>query len=46
MPLARIAWLLTIGACLVTSLLLLMSHFDGYAGVFVAIALAASINLF
>ena len=45
MPLSRIAWLATVIACLVTSLILLLSGYLGYAGVLLAIALAAGINL-
>jgi hypothetical protein len=44
-PLNRIAWLTTVGACLVTSLILLVSGYLGYAGVLLAIALSAAINL-
>ena len=45
MDLARAAWLATVAACLVTSLLLLLSGYLGYAGVSLAIGLAAAINL-
>lgn len=45
MPLARIAWLLTVGACLVTAALLFVSHYVGYGCVAVAVAAAAAINL-
>ncbi len=45
MPLSRIAWLTTVGACLILSLILLVSGYLGYAGVLLAIALAAAINL-
>ncbi len=45
MPLSRIAWLTTVGACLVLALILLISGYLGYAGVLLAIALAAAINL-
>ena len=44
--LTRIAWLVTVGICLVTSLILLLSSYDGYAGVTLAVAIAAAINLF
>jgi hypothetical protein len=46
MPLSRIAWLVTVGIGLVTALILLLSGYDGYAGVSLAVALAAAINLF
>ena len=45
MPLSRIAWLVTVAACLIAALILLLSGYDGYAGVAVALALAAAINL-
>jgi hypothetical protein len=44
-PLNRIAWLTTVGICLVISLILLISGYLGYAGVLLAIALSAAINL-
>jgi hypothetical protein len=44
--LARISWLATVGICLITALILLISGYDGYAGVTVAVAIAAAINLF
>ncbi len=44
-PLSRIAWLVTVAICLVASLILLLSGYDGYAGVVLAVALAAAINL-
>ena len=45
MPLSRIAWLVTVAACLLAALILLLSGYDGYAGVVLAVALAAAINL-
>lgn len=45
MPLSRIAWLVTVGICLMSSLILLLSGYDGYAGVVLAVAVAAAINL-
>jgi hypothetical protein len=44
-PLSRIAWLVTVALCVVTSVILLLSGYDGYAGVVFAVALAAAINL-
>jgi hypothetical protein len=44
--LTRIAWLVTVGLCLITSLILVLSGYDGYAGVTLAVAIAAAINLF
>lgn len=45
MPLNRIAWLATVVACLVASLLLLLSGYLGYAGVALAVGISAAINL-
>ena len=45
MPLPRLAWLLTVGACLIAALILLISGYVGYAGVALAVALSAGINL-
>ena len=45
MQLSRIAWLVTVGVCLVTALILVLSGYDGYAGVTLAVAVAAAINL-
>lgn len=45
MPLNRIAWLTTAAICLVVALILLVSGYLGYAGVLLAIALSAAINL-
>ncbi len=45
MPLPRVAWLVTVGICLITAVILLLSGYDGYAGVTLAVALAAAINL-
>ena len=44
-PLSRIAWLVTVAACLITAILLLVSGYDGYAAVAAAIMLSAAINL-
>jgi hypothetical protein len=44
-PLSRIAWLVTVAVCLLTALILLLSGYDGYAGVTLAVAFAAAINL-
>jgi hypothetical protein len=44
-PLSRIAWLVTVGVCLVATVILFLSGYDGYAGVVLAVALAAGINL-
>jgi hypothetical protein len=44
-PITRIAWLVTVGICLVTALLLLLEGYQGYAGVSVAVGAAAAVNL-
>jgi hypothetical protein len=44
-PLSRIAWLVTVAACLIAALVLVLSGYDGYAGVALAVAVAAAINL-
>jgi hypothetical protein len=41
----RIAWIVTTLIALLTSLLLLLAGYDGYAGLGVAVAAAAAINL-
>ena len=45
MPLSRIAWLVTVAICVIASCILLLSDYYGYAGVVLAVALAAAINL-
>jgi len=44
-PLNRIAWLATVIVCLGIALILLLSGYLGYAGVLLAVALSAAINL-
>jgi hypothetical protein len=44
-PLSRLAWLVTVGICLVGAVILLISGYTGYAGVTVAVGIAALINL-
>jgi hypothetical protein len=44
-PLTRIAWLVTIAACLLTAALLLVGGYQGYAGLAVAVGASAAINL-
>jgi hypothetical protein len=41
----RLAWILTVLAALVTALLLLLAGYTGYAGLSLAIAGSAAINL-
>jgi len=45
MQLSRLPWLLTVLACFVTSALLVVSHYRGYAVVAVAVGLSAATNL-
>ncbi|HEX8105890.1 MAG TPA: hypothetical protein VF533_24955 [Solirubrobacteraceae bacterium] len=45
MPFARIAWLATVAACLIAFILLLVSGYQGYAFITLAVALSAAINL-
>ena len=45
MSLSKIAWLTTVGVCLVTAILMLVSGYIGYAGVVIAVGAAAAINL-
>jgi hypothetical protein len=44
-PLPRLAWLVTVGACLIGVVLLLASGYVGYAAVVFAVACSAAINL-
>jgi hypothetical protein len=44
-PLSRLAWVVTVAICLVASLILLLSGYLGYAGVGLAVALSALINV-
>ena len=46
MDLARIWWLLTVGACLIAVLVLVLEGYLGYAGVTLAVAVSAAVNLF
>jgi hypothetical protein len=45
MELTRIAWLTTVGICILAAALLLLSDYYGYAGVLAAVGLSAAINL-
>ncbi len=45
MELNRVAWIVTVVICLVAAVLLLLSGYQGYAAVLVAIGLSAAINL-
>jgi hypothetical protein len=43
--LARIPWVVTVAVCVVTVLTLFLDGYYGYAGVTLAVALAAAINI-
>ena len=43
--LARIGWLATVTACLIAVLILALQGYYGYAGVTLAVAISAAINL-
>jgi hypothetical protein len=45
MTVTRIAWSVTVFVALLTALLLLLSGYNGYAGLGVAVAISAAINL-
>lgn len=45
MNLARIAWLTVVIACLIAVLILALQGYVGYAGVTLAVAISAAINL-
>ena len=45
MAINRVAWLVTVAVALLTALLLLISGYTGYAGLGLAVAIAAAINL-
>ncbi len=46
MTITRLAWIVTVLVSLLTALLLLLSGYDGYAGLSVAVGASAAINLF
>ena len=46
MDLARVWWIVTVVACLVAVLILVLEGYIGYAGVTLAVAIAAAVNLF
>lgn len=44
-PLNRVSWAITVGVCLLTAVLLVISGYQGYAAVAAAVGLSAAINL-
>jgi hypothetical protein len=45
MAVERVAWIVTVLVALITALLLLLEGYTGYAGLGLAVAIAAAINL-
>jgi hypothetical protein len=45
MAITRIAWIATVLVALLTAVLLLLSGYTGYAGLGLAVAISAAINL-
>ncbi|HLB21496.1 MAG TPA: hypothetical protein VK605_05265 [Solirubrobacteraceae bacterium] len=45
MSVTRVAWIATVVVALITGLLLLLGGYNGYAGLGLAVAIAAAINL-
>ena len=45
MTLGRISWLVTVVACLLAAVLLLVEGYVGYFGVLLAVGAAAAVNL-
>ena len=45
MSVAKIGWLVTVFACVLAAVLLLVNGYFGYSGVVVAVGLAAAVNL-
>jgi membrane protein YdbS with pleckstrin-like domain len=43
--LSRIAWLITVGICMIAAVVLLVEQYYGYAGVLAAVGASAAINL-
>ena len=43
--LSRLAWLVTVGICVIAALVLLIEQYYGYAGVLAAVGASAAINL-
>ena len=44
-PLARIAWIVTVSACALLTVLLLIAGYQGYGAVAFAVGVSAAINL-
>jgi len=44
-PLSKISWIVTVAICLIAAVLLLVSGYQGYSGVLLAIGAAAAVNL-
>jgi hypothetical protein len=44
-PLSRISWFVTVAACVIAAILLLVNGYVGYFGVLLAVGAAAAVNL-
>jgi hypothetical protein len=44
-PLSKISWLVTVAACVIAAILLLVNGYLGYFGVLLAVGAAAAVNL-
>jgi hypothetical protein len=42
---SKIAWLVTVIACVIGAILLLLNDYVGYFGIFLAVGAAAAVNL-
>lgn len=45
MPLSRIAWMVTVGICVVAAVLVLLNGYVGYFFVLLAVGASAAVNL-
>ena len=45
MPLSRIAWIVTVGICLISAVIVLLNGYVGYFFVLIAVAASAAVNL-
>jgi hypothetical protein len=45
MPLARAWWLATVAVCVIAAVILLVSGYQGYGAILIAVGAAAAINL-
>ena len=45
MPLSRIAWMVTVGICVISAVLVLLNGYVGYFFVLLAVGASAAVNL-